>query len=129
MQFNDLILFLKEEFVIPNGTKVLSARIARNNKQLMVSGDNLNNISLWKFDSVKPIQVKTHISLYLLLTFFIFFTFFYKKQKKTFSQPVAPNITKSEVSSISFSASENEIIAGSSRGVINVWDIKSQKSK
>ena len=36
---------------------------------------------------------------------------------------------QSEVSSISFSASENEIIAGSSRGVINVWDIKSQKSR
>ena len=52
------------EFTTPWGAKVLTAKFGNKSKSVLASGDNLNNVSLWKISKEKPLMVLS-INLYL----------------------------------------------------------------
>eukprot|EP01017_Pseudomicrothorax_dubius_P012627 TRINITY_DN1530_c0_g1_i2.p1 TRINITY_DN1530_c0_g1~~TRINITY_DN1530_c0_g1_i2.p1 ORF type:complete len:661 (+),score=111.07 TRINITY_DN1530_c0_g1_i2:114-2096(+) len=91
-----------QEFILPNGAKPTCAKIGKISPGVMVSGDNQMAVAFWNISKEKP--------LFLL------------------NAQNTPQVA-SEVTSISFSATEREIFSGSSRGPISTWDIPTQKQQ
>ncbi|KAL4445218.1 hypothetical protein ABPG74_022031 [Tetrahymena malaccensis] len=88
------------DFQVNPGCKILTARFGNQSKSIIASGDDKNNICLWKFSSEKPrIQ--------------------FSGQSQTNHQI--------ETTAVQFNHSDNILYTGTNRGIINVWDIEAQK--
>jgi len=90
-----------QEFILPNNAKATCAQFGPKHGGLIASGDDKNVISLWKPNRDSPL-----ISL---------------------SPQATTSGVTSEISAISFNVSETEIVSGTSRGSISIWDINAQK--
>lgn len=52
-----LFTLLKGEFAPPNQAKPLCVKFGLKSHAMMASGDNKNNISLWRLDKDRPLTV------------------------------------------------------------------------
>ncbi|KRX07123.1 WD40-repeat-containing domain [Pseudocohnilembus persalinus] len=89
------------EFNVGLGTKVLCAKFGNQSKSVLVSGDDKNNVNLWKISKELPLMSLNN----------------------------GPSLANAQVdvTSVLFNYSDTEIYSGSNRGTINVWDINNQK--
>ena len=81
------------------GKRILSGKFAERLKNNFAVGDEENNLMLYNLTSPKPIAVLT-----------------------------LNNTNPSALTSLTFTQSDEQVIVGSSRGSINVWDLNTLKS-
>jgi katanin p80 WD40 repeat-containing subunit B1 len=85
------------DLVTTPGAKVNCARFSPLTHHLFASGDDKNQICIYRMGQNKPIQ--------------------------SFSSSSVASSAQVEVSAICFGPTEEELFSGSNRGIINIWDV------